>query len=56
MGNTFNRNSSSDIDVPTPPIVALTEKEIKIIIETWKIPCANVRNLNICELTKSINE
>lgn len=44
MGNTFNRNSSSDNDVPTPPIVALTEKEIKIIIETWKIPSANVRN------------
>ena len=49
MGNTFNRNSSSDNDVPTPPIVALTEKEIKIIVETWKIPSANVRNLNICE-------
>lgn len=41
MGNSLNK-SSGDNDVPTPEIVALSENEIKIIKETWKIPNANV--------------
>jgi hypothetical protein len=45
MGNLFNKTASSDNDVPTPEIVALSEQEIKIIKETWKIPNANVRSL-----------
>lgn len=45
MGNSLNKTSSSDNEIPTPEIVALSEKEIKIIKETWKIPSANVSEI-----------
>lgn len=45
MGNSLNKNASIDCDVVTPEIKALSENEIEIIKETWKIPSANVRNL-----------
>lgn len=47
MGNLFNKTSSSDNDVPTPKIVALTEQDIKIIQKTWEIPNANVRSFKL---------
>lgn len=45
MGNSLNKTSSGENDIPTPEIVTLTEKEVKIIKETWKIPNANVSEI-----------
>lgn len=48
MGNFLQKFSSSadnSSDYPTPQIVDLTPAEIDLIKETWKIPCANVRNM-----------
>lgn len=50
MGNSLNKTSAGDNDVPTPEIVALSENEIKIIKETWKIPNANVSEIFLCKL------
>jgi hypothetical protein len=54
MGNLFNKTASSDNDVPTPQIVALSENDIKIIKETWKIPSANVRKFGLIKIINKI--
>lgn len=45
MGNSLNKNSPGDNEIPTPKITELSENEIKIIKETWKIPSANVSEI-----------